>query len=82
MADACARAAAVDGHPRWAEGVQSAVAWFLGGNECGVAMWDDATHGGYDGLESDGANLNQGTESTLAFLSTLQYTRSLVTATG
>lgn len=73
MADACARAASVDCKRRWPDGVQSAVAWFLGNNDCGVVMWDEATHGGFDGLEFDGSNLNQGTESTLAFLSTMQH---------
>jgi hypothetical protein len=35
-------------------------------------MWDPATGGGYDGLQATGANLNQGAESTLALISTLQ----------
>ena len=39
-------------------------------------MWDPSTGGAFDGLERDGANLNQGTESTLALLSTLQHARS------
>jgi hypothetical protein len=77
MADACARAATVDSNGQWSNGVQTAVEWFLGGNDCGVPMWDGVTHGGYDGLEVSGPNLNQGTESTLAFLSTLQHSRSL-----
>jgi hypothetical protein len=76
MAEACARAAKVDGDPRWLNGVRSAVAWFLGDNDCGVVMWDETTHGGYDGLEAGRANSNQGTESTLAFLSTLQLAQS------
>ena len=40
-------------------------------------MWDPATGGAFDGLEIGGANLNQGTESTLALLSTLQHARSV-----
>ena len=47
-------------------------AWFDGDNDAGVLMWDPATGGGYDGLQADGANLNQGTESTLALISTRQ----------
>jgi hypothetical protein len=78
LADACARAAATDGHPRWADGVAAAVAWFQGRNDARVAMWDPETGGGYDGLEADGVNLNQGAESTLAALSTLQHARRLV----
>jgi len=43
-------------------------------------MWDPGTGGGFDGLTPQGPNLNQGTESTLALLSTLQHARRLVTA--
>ena len=76
LADACARAEAVDGNRRWVDGITAAADWFLGDNDGAVVMWDPATGGAFDGLESDGANLNQGTESTLALLSTLQHARS------
>lgn len=79
LADACARAAVVDGDSRWNEGVAAAVAWFEGCNDGHVVMWDHETGGGYDGLQRHGPNLNQGTESTLALLSTMQHGRSLVT---
>ena len=36
-------------------------------------MWDPTTGGGYDGLTPLGPNLNQGAESTLALISTLQH---------
>lgn len=72
MADACARAATVDGAPQWSEGVRMAAAWFDGANDLGVPMWDRSTSGGYDGLLADVVNLNQGAESTLALLSTFQ----------
>lgn len=78
LADACARADAVDGNRRWADGMAAAASWFLGDNDGGTVMWDPETGGAFDGLEIDGANLNQGTESTLALLSTLQHTRSAV----
>jgi hypothetical protein len=77
MADACARAATVDGSPLWFEGVRMAAAWFDGANDLGVEMWDRATGGGYDGLMADGVNLNQGAESTLALLSTFQQAARL-----
>ena len=81
LADACARAAGVDGaNPTWADGVQRAVAWFLGDNDGAHLMWDPATGGGFDGLEPAGPNRNQGTESTLALLATLQHARHLVPA--
>jgi hypothetical protein len=78
LADACARAGSVDGNPRWVDGITAAANWFLGDNDSGVLMWDPDTGGAFDGLERDGANLNQGTESTLALLATLQHVRSRV----
>ena len=78
LADACARADLVDGDRRWMDGITSAANWFLGDNDGGVVMWDPKTGGAFDGLEKDGANLNQGTESTLALLSTMQHARSFL----
>jgi len=77
IADACWRACAVTGDPRWALGVELAAAWFDGVNDTGVRMWDHHSGGGYDGLLVDGVNLNQGAESTLAVISTMQRARSL-----
>lgn len=79
LADACARAAAVDANPIWPDGVQAAAAWFMGANDAGEPMWDPDTGGGYDGLHADGVNRNQGAESTLAVISTLQHARRLST---
>jgi hypothetical protein len=42
-------------------------------------MWDPNTGGGYDGLHADGVNSNQGAESTLAAISTLQHAHRLST---
>ncbi|MFG1848285.1 glycosyltransferase [Micromonospora carbonacea] len=75
FADACATAADVTGDPGWEVGVRQAVGWFLGDNDVGTRMWDPATGGGYDGLTAHGPNLNQGAESTLALISTLQHAR-------
>ena len=77
MADACVRAGEVTGDDRWLDGLRRSVGWFLGANDVGVPMFDPATGGGFDGLEADGRNANQGAESTLAFLSTLQQGRRL-----
>ncbi|MGX9789689.1 glycosyltransferase [Mycobacterium sp. MMS18-G62] len=79
LADACARAAAVDINPAWRAGVEAAAAWFMGDNDAGEMMWDPETGGGYDGLLADGVNGNQGAESTLAAISTLQHARRLST---
>jgi hypothetical protein len=82
LADACARAHQVTGDLRWQAGVRRAVAWFDGDNDLGVPMLDEETGGGYDGLTQDGRNLNQGAESTLALISTLQHGRTLLGSTG
>ena len=73
LADACARAQAVTGDPQWRHGVNLAVEWFGGANDRGVAMSDPATGGGFDGLTPAGPNLNQGAESTLALIKTMQH---------
>jgi len=78
MADACARAMTIDNDRRWMDGVTASADWFQGHNDGSVVMWDPATGGAFDGLEIGGVNLNQGTESTLALLSTLQHARSSV----
>ncbi|WIM97323.1 glycosyltransferase [Actinoplanes oblitus] len=76
LADACATAAAITGDQIWYAGVRQCVAWFLGDNDVDQLMWDPATGGGYDGLTPHGPNLNQGAESTLALISTLQHRTS------
>lgn len=76
MADACWRALAITGESAWVRGLQSAAAWFEGENDAGMVMHDPKTGGGYDGLLSNGVNKNQGAESTLAYLSTMQRARS------
>ena len=73
LADACTTAAAITGATTWHNGVSRSVDWFLGANDIGHPMWDPATGGGYDGLTPHGPNLNQGSESTLALISTLQH---------
>jgi len=78
LADACARAAAVDTDPIWPAGVTAAAAWFMGDNDAGEPMWDPDTGGGYDGLHASGADNNQGAESTLSAMSTLQHARRLL----
>jgi hypothetical protein len=73
LADACVTAASATGDSSWQEKVRQSVAWFTGANDVGVAMWDPATGGGYDGLTERGPNLNQGAESTIALISTMQH---------
>lgn len=77
LADACARAYALTGETRWSDGVDRAAAWFLGANDAGIPLYDPLSGGGCDGLHSGRRNENQGAESTLALVSTLQQARSL-----
>ncbi|WP_426513703.1 glycosyltransferase [Dactylosporangium sp. McL0621] len=77
IADACARAMTVSADPRWEAGLRLAVGWFLGANDGAQPMFDAATGGGHDGLTATGRNENQGAESTLALLTTLQHAHRL-----
>ena len=72
MTEACACAYRYSSDPKWLHRARRAGSWFLGGNDVGVLVFDPATGGGYDGLEPDGVNLNQGAESTLAFVATMR----------
>lgn len=80
LADACARAAAVSGDSRWLDGIELAARWFTGDNDAAVAMWNPLTGGGYDGLHAIGPNLNEGAESTIALISTIQHANALAPA--
>lgn len=77
LAEACMSAYRASRNPTWLTGVRLAWNWFLGRNDSRTPMYDPKTGGGYDGLEVDGRNLNQGAESTLAMLSTAQQARAL-----
>jgi hypothetical protein len=72
LADACARAYDITGDKRWRRGVVLSAGWFLGANDIGVSLVDSDSGGGCDGLMPHGRNENQGAESTLALISTLQ----------
>jgi len=78
LADACARAYDLTGGPRWKDGLLRAAGWFLGDNDCGIALYDPASGGGCDGLERAGRNENQGAESTLAMISTFQQAQRML----
>ncbi len=80
LADACARAHEITGQDRWLTGISRAVAWFLGDNDAGTPLYDAVSGGGCDGLERGGRNENQGAESTLALVSTLQHARARLPA--
>ncbi len=77
LADACARALALTDDPRWSLGLERCRRWFLGSNDTGVMLLDMNSGGGCDGLQRHGRNENQGAESTLALISTLQHTAAV-----
>lgn len=51
----------------WAVKMFRSYGWFLGANDLGQPLYDPLTGGCFDGLHSQGVNLNQGAESTLAY---------------
>jgi hypothetical protein len=73
LADACARAFVVTGDDDWLDPLRLCVGWFEGSNDVGVPMFDRETGGAFDGLEPAGVNQNQGAESTIALVATLQH---------
>jgi len=87
MVDACLAAARVVTSPedrrRWEADARLCYEWFTGRNDLGVVMLDPETGGGRDGLEPNGANQNQGAESSLApLLATLEMHRYAAEAAG
>ncbi|HEY3436877.1 MAG TPA: glycosyltransferase [Actinotalea sp.] len=72
LAEACRTAFNATGDERWAVVLDRCIAWFEGVNDSRLPMRDAATGAGYDGLEDGSVNQNQGAESTLAWLETLQ----------
>lgn len=72
FADACARAWHITGENKWSDHVLRAARWFMGDNDRRIVMYNSDTGGCYDGLTPTGPNLNQGAESTMAALTTLQ----------
>lgn len=75
LAEACRRAYSVVGDDAWLPVVDRCAHWFVGLNDTGAVLYDQATGGGRDGIHADGVNENQGAESTLAALATVQLAR-------
>lgn len=73
IADASVRAYEATGSEHWLDVLGMSWNWFLGDNDSGVAMIDELTGAGFDGLERHGRNDNRGAESTLAALGTWQH---------
>lgn len=68
LVHACLLAARTTGESAWLEHAWRCFEWFRGDNDLGVPLYHEDTGGCQDGLLPDGANMNQGAESTLAYL--------------
>jgi len=75
MVSACLAAYRVTSEDRWEQEAWRAFEWFLGGNDLGFPLYDPTSGGCCDGLQREGVNMNQGAESTLAFLMSLAELR-------
>jgi glycosyltransferase involved in cell wall biosynthesis len=68
LVEACAEAYRVTREDVWFDRARTFLDWFTGNNDTGASLYDHQTGGCRDGLSADGPNLNQGAESTLAWL--------------
>lgn len=66
----------------WLTEARRAFEWFLGRNDLDLPLYNPSSGGCYDGLHFDRVNLNQGAESTLAFLLALEEMKALQTSLG
>ena len=66
----------------WLEEAGRAFEWFLGRNDLDQPLYNSSSGGCYDGLHFDRVNLNQGAESTLAFLLALEEMTTLQISTA
>jgi glycosyltransferase involved in cell wall biosynthesis len=71
MVETCLLAFNMTGNEHYRATAQLAFNWFLGQNDLAESLYDYTTGGCRDGLSPDGPNMNQGAESTLAWLLSL-----------
>lgn len=57
------------GRKRYIKDAFKAFQWFLGKNHLGLMVYNETTGGCHDGVGQNSLNLNQGAESTIAYLS-------------
>jgi hypothetical protein len=67
----CATAFKFTDDKKWIKMARKCFSWFLGQNDLGIQLYNYQTGGCKDGLQSQGANANEGAESTLAWLISL-----------
>jgi len=77
---ACREAYQVTGDRFWVSEARRAFGWFLGQNDLDTSVYNPDSGGCRDGLHVDRVNLNEGAESTLAFLSALVEIQALETS--
>jgi hypothetical protein len=77
---ACAEAFQVTGDRHWVDEARRAFGWFLGQNDLDTSVYNPDSGGCRDGLHVDRVNLNEGAESTLAFLGALVEIQALETS--
>lgn len=82
MVAACVEAYRATSDPFWQDQATRAFDWFLGWNDLGLEVYSPNSGGCYDGLHVDRVNLNQGAESTLAFLLSLAEMKLMQNAVG
>jgi hypothetical protein len=70
-------ALSASGDDRYRSAAEMAYGWFLGANDGGVAVAMPLAGACHDGLTPAGINENQGAESTLAWLTSLEHMRAL-----
>jgi len=68
MVELLATAYEVTGQKEYLELAELSYEWFTGKNIVGKMLCDPQTGACYDGLEENGVNMNQGAESTIAYL--------------
>jgi glycosyltransferase involved in cell wall biosynthesis len=71
LVESCAEAYRCTGDARWGNEIRRCLNWFLGRNDMGAVLYDFKTGGCRDGLNPQGANQNEGAESTLSWLISL-----------
>ncbi|HEY4694988.1 MAG TPA: glycosyltransferase [Candidatus Nanoarchaeia archaeon] len=53
---------------KYQEAAKKWFAWYWGYNAAGLEIYDEVTHGCFDGINPEGVNLNQGAESIVTYL--------------
>jgi hypothetical protein len=69
--EACIEAFKITRDKKWIIEARNCLEWFLGRNDLNISLYNYKTGGCFDALTPTGPNLNQGAESTLAWLLSL-----------